>query len=1053
MSTKSFEWDSEAKSLHSAWEQYSTVTLYQYEGIVPDEDEFQPTKQNLSGQFSISSEGTANLDIPQVVPCTFTICLALPGFGPKGKHSPDIFKRLRSDKFAKFRRYYHIEYLLLPDDREPKQVDLVLFNTLIAKVFMEFGIKAVSPWHEDDKLWVSWKETHKMSITKEVLKKLNYYKIIFNIWDTKEKVSKKAKFAKVKSLSHQEDFESVDEVKQLVLRQRKLSKEKTPKPSIIKTKKEIIEVEPYNPPVNIESGESLNKVDPEFEKALKGDDFIIQWNLSKISELTAGKQSESKETCKQPTLTSSSTVTDGVKMQNRRISGKKKKRFALCDEESEATVAKRQTIFSAELDVMPLLAGQTTVMSHIKENNSKILDCYLNLTVDAPLMTEEQKQDLNPLIIKIKSVAYLPTDPVRLDQLQKMCVPVYCKYKFHDTPVHQTPGQPYGTHIYFDDVNVILLGALDPQNLREYLEGPPMEVEIHDRDRKEEACATESSLFGDDLADANLSNISHVTYDVTENPLEVIKKKWDPYGIAKVSFADLLLGQKLMDLSVPIQRCKPDSSYFQKDRKGRRKSFGGHEPMNTLQSTPMPMGNYFECSSLLRLRIELCVPLKLGGGVGKAANERFGRIIYIFDSSKTDFLRALLKSIAEINASALHLESYPPQDIQEVLSAFKVKLKVETNLDQDVITGFHLLDGQIHLFVLEGLAEQGLKRLWERYPNRAPGSEEGKFQVFYNSELTFHKRLYMDLDAMLYQVHLCKPLSALVKQSMIFVRGLIPQPSFQALIKLDSICHSNKLRDIIEGDLLPSAEMVKCMSQEFGVPVSRSELLIPSPLEKVPSTILKVEGPRKEIHSCFSLIKLHEENYLQWKKDMELKRSIAPTFIQKNFFRASLVKRTSRRPEVKTIRIIPADKKSVYNYSIQTLNSGELAKQQLIAQMDKERGKRFTYSQKYLASLPEPLGLTHQIPKSKFWLTPEGFQVPGNQTSFESNQHPKSPDPNRVEELKESWQENRLFANILKPVLDRDRMSWEQRHLDFDIYKKPPSTIRLPDEKFSIRGC
>ncbi|XP_027719687.1 uncharacterized protein FLJ43738-like isoform X2 [Vombatus ursinus] len=636
---------------------------------------------------------------------------------------------------------------------------------------------------------------------------------------------------------------------------------------------------------------------------------------------------------------------------------------------------------------MPLLAGQTSVMSHSKENNSKILDCYLNLTVDAPLMTEKQKQDLNPLIIKIRSVAYLPMGPVPLDQLQKMCVPVYCKYKFHDSPVHQTQGQPYGTHIYFDDVNVILLGALDPHNLREYLEGPPMEVEIHDRDRQEEAYLPVPSLFGDNLADANLSKVSHVTYNVAENPAEVINKKWDPYGIAKVGFADLLLGQKLMDLFVPIHGCKPDSSYFQKDSKGRRKSFGGHNPTNTLQSTPMPMGNYFEYSSLLRLRIELCVPLKLGVGMGKAANERFGRIIYIFDSSKIDFLRALLKSVTEINAKALHLESYPPQDIQEVLSAFKVKLKEQTNLDQDVITGFHLLDGQIHLFILEGLAEQGLKRLWERHPNR-----------------------------------------------------------------LDSICHSNKLKDVIEGDLLPSAEMVKCMSQEFGVPMSRSELLIPSPLKRVPSALLKVEGPRKQIHSFSSLIKLHQENYLRWKKDMEMKRSIAPTYIQKNFFRASRVKRTSQKPEVKTIRIIPADKKSVYNYSIQTLNSGELAKQQLIAQMDKERGKRFTYSQKYLASIPEPLGLTQQIPKSKFWLTPEGFQVPGNQTSFESNRHPKSPDPNRVEELKESWQENRLFANILKPVLDRDRMSWEQRHLDFDIYKKPHSTILLPDEKFSIRG-
>ncbi|XP_043832261.1 uncharacterized protein KIAA1257 homolog [Dromiciops gliroides] len=698
---------------------------------------------------------------------------------------------------------------------------------------------------------------------------------------------------------------------------------------------------------------------------------------------------------------------------SRRIPGKKKRRFRVNDEESELSLTRKQSIFSTELDVMPLLAGQKTVVSHAKEKNAKILDCFLSLTVDVPLMTEKQKQDLNPLVIKIKSVAYLPTGPVPLDQLQ--------------------------------DINVILTGALDPRNLREYLEGPPMEVEIHDRDRKEEIYLAVPSLFGEDSADANLTNMSHITYNdnVVENALESINKKWDPYGIANVSFADLLLGQKVMDIFVPIHRCKPDPSYYQKENKGRRKSFGGNDPMDMLRSSPMPMGNYFEYSSLLRLRIELCVPLKLGVGGDGLEIERFGRIIYFFDSSKIDFLKDLLRGISEINAKALNLESYPPQDVQEVLSAFKVKIKVQANLDQDVITGFHVFDGKIHLFILEGLAQQGLRRLWERYPKRVPCSQEGKFHIFYNSELSFHERLYADLDTMLYHIHLCKPLTSLVKQSMIYVRGLIPQPSFQALIKIDAICQSQKLKDVIERDLLPSSAMIKCMSQEFGIPVSRSELLTPIPMKKVPCTVLKTEAPEKKVHGLCSLIKLHEENYLQWKKDMEIKRVIGPNYIQKNLVGASLPRRTYLQPEVKIIRIIPPDGKSVYNYSIQTLNSGELAKQQLVAQMNKERGKRFTYSQDYLTSFPEPLGLPHRKSKSKFWLTPKGFQVPGYQSSFESNLHPKKPDPNRVEELRESWQENSLFANIMKPVLDRERMGWEQRHLDFDIYKKPPPTANI----------
>lgn len=41
---------------------------------------------------------------------------------------------------AKFRRYYHIEYFLLPDDAEPRKVDMVLFP-LVAKVFLDSGVK------------------------------------------------------------------------------------------------------------------------------------------------------------------------------------------------------------------------------------------------------------------------------------------------------------------------------------------------------------------------------------------------------------------------------------------------------------------------------------------------------------------------------------------------------------------------------------------------------------------------------------------------------------------------------------------------------------------------------------------------------------------------------------------------------------------------------------------------------------------------------------------------------------------------------------------------
>ncbi|XP_021092734.1 uncharacterized protein KIAA1257 homolog isoform X3 [Heterocephalus glaber] len=1004
---------------------------------------------------------TFNSDVPQVVPCDLIISLALPvNTDHKGKHTTLIDKYRKHPKLhnhvSKLRRFYHIEYFLLPDDEEPKRVDVVVFPGL-ARVFLESGIKTVKPWCEDDKLWVSWSQTFNVNVTKELLKKLNFHKITLRIWDTKDKISKKfSYYHPLKTLS--DDLGSFEEVRRLVLNQRELSKLGLEKANVVREewneeslpeKQEKAEKSPKSLP----ELETSSRNSEEYEKSLKPDDLpTVRQSTSRAAAMSfmGTTMMEIKELIDKTSFSSLNTLErlrSQIRGRDFEIKKKSHKRMkkppAMKDGDTKVSGCWRPSIFCIQLAVTPLLAGQQAVMSRGSEKSANILDCLLTLKTEVPIMTEEQKQDLNPMTIKIKCASCLPSQPVPIQELERLCTPVYCRYQFHKTPVHQTKGEPHGTHVYFHDINVIFLGAMHPSELREYLEGPPMVVEVHDRDRKSEESSQKPILFGEDPLNSHLNLQAFISpADTENNPFESQKKLWNPYGVARVSFANLLLGHKYLNLVVPIHSCEPKSTGCAKGSKNRRP--------DVLQHSPMPMGSYLEANSQLKLRVGIAVPLSPRAEAPQPdlADSLFGRIIFVFSFKKLFLLPDLLHDITTINAKALELDSYPIRNVQQILSAFKMRVKVQDQPSLDVLTGFHLLDGTVHLFVLEGLAEQGLKQLWNSHQSRIPESQRGEYKVLYNSQLLFRRRLYADLETVLYHVHLSKPVAQLLKRQALYVRKAVPRTVFQALARIHDICHtSTRLKEVIVRDLLPSSAMIRDLNQEFGIPISQEDLTDEKLLALPPQPAPNLEAFQSQGSTLTSEILSHQEKYLQWRATMlQRSRHQKDSLVQRNITEA--YEGTKRPPKsvVKVLRISPATK-PIHNYSIQTLNSSELAKKELYREMAKEPRMRFTYSQNYLSAMVEPQNSEEEEKKAQkksrqAWLTASGFQVTGLHNSTESHHQDFRRLP--TEELKEEWMERALFANVLKPTLDRERWSWDKRHRDFELYKKPPPILELP---------
>ncbi|KAK2091348.1 hypothetical protein P7K49_030632 [Saguinus oedipus] len=155
--------------------------------------------------------------------------------------------------------------------------------------------------------------------------------------------------------------------------------------------------------------------------------------------------------------------------------------------------------------------------------------------------------------------------------------------------------------------------------------------------------------------------------------------------------------------------------------------------------------------------------------------------------------------------------------------------------------------------------------------------------------------------------------------------------------RIHDICHnSTTLRDVTVRDLLPSSAMIKDLSQEFGMPLSQEELTDEKLFTLPPQPAPNLEDYSGRNSTLTLEIHAHQEKYLQWRSAMLLKnKDKKHSFLQKNITEAYQVSKKPPKSMAKVIKIAAPGNKTIYNYSIQTLNSTELAKKELYKEMAK----------------------------------------------------------------------------------------------------------------------
>lgn len=107
------------------------------------------------------------------------------------------------------------------------------------------------------------------------------------------------------------------------------------------------------------------------------------------------------------------------------------------------------------------------------------------------------------------------------------------------------------------------------------------------------------------------------------------------------------------------------------------------------------------------------------------------------------------------------------------------------------------------------------------------------------------------------------------------VKFLQPNKMFMSICRLSFLCRSKRLRDVIHGDLLPSAEMITALSHQYGVPLTDEDLFIQKPpLLSVSSDDYTVPGKVSRVkQAVYSSLDNYNEMCVQRKKEIADKKS------------------------------------------------------------------------------------------------------------------------------------------------------------------------------------
>ena len=206
----------------------------------------------------------------------------------------------------------------------------------------------------------------------------------------------------------------------------------------------------------------------------------------------------------------------------------------------------------------------------------------------------------------------------------------------------------------------------------------------------------------------------------------------------------------------------------------------------------------------------------------------YGRVVIILPYDAADQVTRIQSIQERISCEKLGLETIS----RSALASRSFKPEETADPYFDILTGFVVIDSEIRLYVIEGLANGTITTLVNELTRTQANSSNFKFLM--NLDIKFDERLFLEFGADLKRIKLREPLTKILLNPDIYIKAKVSEELMVTLNKIMEMRRCDRLKFIRDFNICPHVANLYLLERKYGDALTDTDIYgKPSKTKKV----------------------------------------------------------------------------------------------------------------------------------------------------------------------------------------------------------------------------